>query len=68
MFATSAPQAPAYHCKFRLNLDFSDGSSWVDRQQVDVHSGDDNAPVMTRKYGKTVTKVAVASPACAPSG
>jgi len=68
VFATSAPQAPAYHCKFRLNLDFSDGSSWVDRQQVDVHSGDDNAPVMTRKYGKTVTKVAVASPACTPSG
>jgi len=68
VFATSAPEAPTYHCKFRLNLDFSDGSSWVDRQQVDVHSGDENAPVMTRKYGKTVTRVVVASPACAPSG
>ncbi len=68
VFATSAPQAPAYHCKFRLNLDFSDGSSWVDRQQVDVQRGDENAPVMTRKYGKTVTRVMVASPSCAPSG
>jgi hypothetical protein len=68
VFATSAPEAPSYHCKFRLNLDFSDGSSWVDRQQVDVHTGDENAPVMTRKYGKTVTRVVVTSPACAPSG
>jgi hypothetical protein len=68
VFATSAPQAPTYHCKFRLNLDFSDGSSWVDRQQVDVHTGDENAPVMTRKYGKTVTNVAVTSRACTPSG
>src|SRR6185437_9536462 len=24
VFATSAPEAPPYHCKFRLNLDFSD--------------------------------------------
>jgi len=68
VLATSAPDAPTYHCKFRLALDFSDGSSWVDRQQVDVHTGDANAPVMTRKYGKTVTKVVVTSPSCAPSG
>jgi hypothetical protein len=68
VFATSAPDAPTYHCKFRLALDFSDGSSWVDRQQVDVHGGDGNAPLMTRKYGKTVTKVVVTSPACMPSG
>ena len=68
VLATSAPDAPTYHCKFRLSLDFSDGSSWVDRQQVDVHTGDANAPVMTRKYGKTVTKVAVTAPSCAPGG
>ncbi len=68
VLATSAADAPTYHCKFRLALDFSDGSSWIDRQQVDVHTGDANAPVMTRKYGKTVTKVVVTSPSCAPSG
>ena len=68
VLATSAPDAPTYHCKFRLALDFSDGSSWIDRQQVDVHTGEADAPVMTRKYGKTVTKVVVTSPSCAPSG
>ncbi len=68
VLATSSPDAPTYHCRFRLALDFSDGSSWIDRQQADVHAGDANAPVITRKYGKTVTKVVVTSPSCVPSG
>jgi hypothetical protein len=65
VLATSAQDAPDYRCKFRLALAFSDGSSWIDRLQVDVQGGTQNAPVLTRKYGKTVTKVELSSQECA---
>jgi hypothetical protein len=66
VFATSAPASPAYHCRFRLNLDFSDGLSWVDQAQADVPMGAQNASIYTRKYSKTVTKVALSAQKCAP--
>jgi hypothetical protein len=66
VFATSAPGGPDYRCHFRLALDFSDGSSWIDQLRVDVHTGAQNAPVLTRRYLKTVTKVELNSQKCDP--
>ncbi len=60
----SATSAQAYHCKLTMTLTFSDGRSWVDRREIDVPAGAQNANVLTRKYGKTVTQVAIDSQKC----
>jgi hypothetical protein len=65
VFATTAPDAPAVNCRFVLALSFSDGSTWTDRVQATVHTAAGDAPVATRKYGKSVTKVELSSPHCA---
>ncbi len=60
----SATSAQAHHCKLTMTLTFSDGQTWVDRREIDVPAGARNANVLTRKYGKTVTKVAIDSQKC----
>ena len=64
VFATSAQDAPDYRCKLTLSLNFSDGTTWNDRQQVDVRAGTQNALILTRKYLKTVSEVTMDSPRC----
>jgi hypothetical protein len=66
VLATSAADSPAYRCKFRLTLDFSDGLSWVDQPQADVPMGAQSASIYTRKYTKTITKVALSAQKCTP--
>jgi hypothetical protein len=64
VFASTAQGAPNYRCTFTLALDLSDGSTWNDRLQVDVRSGAQDEQVSTRKYGKSVRKVALGSAKC----
>jgi hypothetical protein len=64
VFATSAPDAPDYRCQVLLAVNFSDGTTWNDKQQIDVRAGTQNALVLTRKYLKSVTQVTMDSPRC----
>jgi len=64
VFAANESGHPNYRCKVQLQLGFSDGGSYVDRVQLDIPAGDHDAPVTTRHYGKSVTKVSVGSQKC----
>jgi hypothetical protein len=54
-----------YRCNFTLALTFTDGGSWNDRTKVDITGGEDDVPVATRKYLKSVSRVQLASSKCA---
>jgi hypothetical protein len=54
-----------YRCNFTLALTFTDGGSWNDRTMVDITGGEDDVPIATRKYLKSVSKVALTSSKCA---
>ncbi len=64
VFATTQSGEPSYRCRITLQLDFSDGSEFVDRPQTQVSGGQTRSPVLTRKYGKTVAKVVLSSSQC----
>jgi hypothetical protein len=64
VFATSDAGAPNYRCNFMLALTFSDGGTYTDRVKADVHRGDADSLAVTRKYGKTVSKVVLGSTKC----
>ncbi len=66
VFATNAQNTSDFRCRFKLALDFSDGSSWNDSVKVDIRNAVGNVPVVTRKYGKSVTKVVLSATECAP--
>jgi hypothetical protein len=55
-----------YKCNFNLALTFSDGGSWNDRAKADITAGDADAPIATRKYLKSVSKVEITSNKCTP--
>lgn len=61
-----ATDGAGYNCRFTLALTFSDGATWNDKTKVDIAAGDANAPIITRKYLKTVTNVQITSPSCTP--
>jgi hypothetical protein len=54
-----------YRCNFTLALSFTDGGSWNDRTKVDITGGADDVPIATRKYLKSVSRVALTSSKCA---
>ena len=54
-----------YKCNFNLALTFTDGGSWNDRTKADI-VGSEDAPVITRKYLKSVSKVEITSNSCSP--
>jgi hypothetical protein len=55
-----------YKCSVNLALTFTDGGSWNDHANIDITSTDANAPITTRRYLKSVSKVQVTSSKCAP--
>jgi hypothetical protein len=55
-----------YQCNFTLALTFTDGGTWNDRAKADITAGDADAPIATRKYLKSVSKVAITSSKCTP--
>jgi hypothetical protein len=55
-----------YQCNFNLALTFTDGRTWNDRAKIDITAGDADAPIATRKYLKSVSKVEITSSKCAP--
>lgn len=55
-----------YKCNFNLALTFTDGAGWNDRAKVNISATDGDAPIATRKYLKSVTKVAITSNKCEP--
>jgi hypothetical protein len=61
-----AQDGAGYNCRFTLALDFTDGGSWNDKPNIDISSGDANAPIATRKYLKSVSKAQIVSPRCNP--
>jgi hypothetical protein len=54
-----------YRCNFTLALTFTDGGSWNDRTKVDITGGEDDVPIATRKYLKSVSRVELTSSKCA---
>jgi hypothetical protein len=62
----SAKGGAGYQCNFNLALTFSDGGTWNDRAKADITTGDADAPVATRKYLKSVSKVEITSSKCTP--
>jgi hypothetical protein len=55
-----------YKCNFNLALTFTDGGTWNDRAIADIAAGDADAPIATRKYLKSVSKVEITSSKCTP--
>jgi hypothetical protein len=55
-----------YKCSFNLGLTFTDGGSWNDHGTADIAAGDVDAPIATRKYLKSVSKVQLTSSKCTP--
>jgi hypothetical protein len=55
-----------YKCNFNLALTFTDGGTWNDRTMVGITAGDADAPITTRKYLKSVSKVEITSSKCTP--
>jgi len=55
-----------YKCNFNLALIFTDGGTWNDRAKADITAGDADAPIATRKYLKSVSKVEITSNKCSP--
>ncbi len=64
VYATSAQGTPDYKCRLTLALNFTDGADFIDHPEADVAGGQDSALVLTKKYGKTVSKVALSSAKC----
>jgi len=62
----SAKGGAGYQCNFNLALTFTDGGTWNDRAKTDITAGDADAPVATRKYLKSVSKVEITSSKCTP--
>jgi hypothetical protein len=58
--------APGYKCSFVLGLTFTDGGSWNDRVNANVTGAEGNAPIATRKYLKSVSKVDLTATRCSP--
>ena len=54
-----------YKCNFNLALTFTDGGTWNDRTKADI-AGSEDAPVITRKYLKSVSEVKITSNTCSP--
>jgi hypothetical protein len=54
-----------YKCNFNLALTFTDGGTWNDRTKADL-TGSEDAPVITRKYLKSVSEVKITSNSCSP--
>jgi hypothetical protein len=54
-----------YKCNFNLALTFTDGGTWNDRTKADI-AGSEDAPVITRKYLKSVSKAEITSNSCSP--
>jgi hypothetical protein len=54
-----------YKCNFNLALTFTDGGTWNDRTKADI-AGSEDAPVITRKYLKSVSEVKITSNSCSP--
>lgn len=54
-----------YKCNFNLALTFTDGGTWNDRTKADI-AGSEDAPVITRKYLKSVSKAEITSNSCTP--
>ncbi len=61
-----ANEGAGYKCTFNLALTFTDGGSWNDHGNADITPGDANAPIATRKYLKSVSKVQITSSKCTP--
>ena len=61
-----AKDGAGYKCNFNLALTFTDGGSWNDRVTAEIANGDVEAPIATRKYLKSVSKVAITSSHCNP--
>jgi hypothetical protein len=55
-----------YQCNFTLALTFTDGGTWNDRAKTNITAGDADAPIATRKYLKSVSKVEITSSKCTP--
>ena len=55
-----------YKCNFNLALTFSDGGSWNDRTRADITGANVDAPIATRKYLKSVSRVEVTATKCGP--
>jgi hypothetical protein len=55
-----------YKCNFNLALTFTDGGGWNDRAKVDITGTDEQVPIATRKYLKTVSAVKITSNSCVP--
>ena len=62
----SAKGGAGYQCNFNLALTFTDGGTWNDRAKADITAGGADAPVATRKYLKSVSKVEITSSKCTP--
>ncbi len=56
-----------YKCNFNLALTFTDGSEWNDRTKVDITGNDEQVPIATRKYLKSVSAVKITSNNCSPT-
>ncbi len=59
-----AQDGAGYNCRFTLALSFTDGVSWNDKANADIASGDAGAPILTRKYLKSISKAEIVSPRC----
>jgi hypothetical protein len=55
-----------YKCNFNLALTFTDGAGWNDKTKVDITGTDEQVPIVTRKYLKSVSDVKITSHSCAP--
>jgi hypothetical protein len=55
-----------YKCNFNLALTFTDGASWNDKTKVDITGNDEQIPIVTRKYLKSVAAVKISSNSCTP--
>ncbi len=61
-----AKDGAGYRCNFNLALTFTDGGTWNDRTSADITTGDADAPIATRKYLKSISKVQITSSRCNP--
>ena len=62
-----AKDGAGYKCNFNLALTFTDGGNWNDRANANITTGDADAPIATRKYLKSVSKVQITSSKCSPT-
>jgi hypothetical protein len=64
IFATTDQDAATLKCRLTLNLGFTDGSDFVDHATAEVSAGLTNTLVVTRRYGKTLAKLALSASKC----